>query len=69
MNHETIIYSLKSLESLFESLKILRKEYGDITFKIKQDPDYEKSIKLENLSKLDIIYNHHPKALEYFLGG
>jgi len=57
-----------SLEMLFESLQMLRKEYGAITFKIRQHPDYQKSINLENLSKLDIIHNHHPKALEYFLG-
>lgn len=68
INHDTSIYSMESLELLFESLQILRKEYGAITFKIRQHPDYQKSIKLENLSKLDIIHNHHPKALEYFLG-
>jgi hypothetical protein len=68
INYETSIFSLDSLEQLFESLKILRKEYSAISLKIRQHPDFQKSIKLENRSKLDIIHYHHPKALEYFLG-
>lgn len=68
IDHETSIFSLDSLKQLFDSLMILRKEYSAISLKIRQHPDFQKSIKLENLSKLDIIHNHHPKALEYFLG-
>ena len=67
-NHETSIFSLESLEQLFASLKILRKEYSAISLKIRQHPDFQKSIKLEYLSKLYFVHNHHPKALEYFLG-
>lgn len=68
IDHETSIFSLDSLKQLFDGLMILRKEYSAISLKIRQHPDFQKSIKLEYLSKLYFVHNHHPKALEYFLG-
>ena len=68
INNQTLIYSLDSLQKLIESLEVLRKEYSVLTNKIRQHPDFIRSIELDNRSKLDIIHHHHPKALEYFLG-
>ena len=68
INRETSIYSLESLQSLSESLQVLRKEYSEISKKIRRHPDFLRSIELENRKKLEIIHDHHPKALEYFLG-
>jgi hypothetical protein len=65
--NEKLIYSIRSLQGFMESLLVLRIEYGAVINKIRQHPDYLKAIELENRSKLDIIHNHHPKALEYFL--
>ncbi len=65
--NEKLIYSIDSLQKFMESLKVLRIEYGIVINKIRHHPDYLKAIELENRSKLDIIHNHHPKALEYFL--
>jgi hypothetical protein len=68
IDKSTSIYSLESLEKLFESLSVLRKEYASVTMKIRKNPDFLRSIELENRGKLEIIHKHHPKALEYFLG-
>ena len=68
INNQTFIYSLDSLQKLIDSLYVLRKEYSVLTNKIRQHPDFIRSIELDNRSKLDIIHHHHPKALEYFLG-
>lgn len=68
VDKSTSIYSLESLEKLFISLSVLRKEYAIVTMKIRKNPDFLRSIELENRGKLEIIHKHHPKALEYFLG-
>lgn len=68
INRETSIYSLESLKLLTGSLEVLRKEYSEVSKKIRQHPDFLRSIELENRKKLEIIHDHHPKALEYFLG-
>lgn len=68
INRETSIYSLESLHLLSESLQVLRKEYSEVSKKIRQHPDFLRSTELENRKKLEIIHDHHPKALEYFLG-
>lgn len=68
INRETSIYSLESLQLLTESLEVLRKEYSEVSKKIRRHPDFLRSIELENRNKLEIIHDHYPKALEYFLG-
>lgn len=68
MENEKLIYSLGSLKIFMDSLNVLRIEYSIISNKIRQHPDFLKAIELDNRSKLDIIHNYHPKALEYFLG-
>ena len=68
INRETSIYSLESLKLLTGSLEVLRKEYSEVSKKIRQHPDFLRSTELENRKKLEIIHDHHPKALEYFLG-
>jgi len=68
LHKDTSIYSLESLQRLMESLLVLRQEYALVINKLRQHPDFLKSIELENRSKLEIIHNHHPKALQYFLG-
>ena len=67
-NADTLIYSLKSLEIILSSLQTLRSEYSKIISKIRSHPDLIRSIELDNRSKLEIIHNHHPKALDYFIG-
>jgi hypothetical protein len=68
INRETSIYSLESLHYLKQSLDVLRKESSEVSKKIRLHPDFMLSIELENRKKLEIIHDHHPKALEYFLG-
>lgn len=68
INRETSIYSMESLQLLTWSLKVLRKEYSEVSKKVRQNPDFLRSIELENRKRLEIIHYHHPKALEYFIG-
>lgn len=68
INRETSIYTLESLQHLSESLSVLKREYAEISKKIREHPDLLRSIELENRKKLEIIHDHHPGALEYFLG-
>ena len=68
-NAESRIYSLQNLAVLIDGLEVLRKENANISMKIREHPDFLRSIELDNRSKLNIIHNHHPKALEYFFGG
>ena len=65
---DTSLYSLDSLMKLSKSLILLLEETSSISKMIRANPDLLKSIELNNRSKLEIIYNHHPKALEFFLG-
>lgn len=65
---ETSVYSLESLKHLFAALSTLRKFTYNIEKLIANHEDYKKSIRLENQSKLEIIHQHHPKALNYFIG-
>ncbi len=67
-NMETSIYSIQTLRSLYDKLDNLKFEYFKILNLNRNNSDYLKSIELENRSKLEIIHNHHPRALEYFLG-
>lgn len=67
-NRETAVYTWDSLKALRDSLKLLEREYYLVNEKIQKHPDFLKSLVLENRSKLEIIHNHHPKALEFFLG-
>lgn len=62
------IYSIDSLKVLFESLKLLRKATYRIESLIVKHKDYQKSIQMDNRSKLEIIHQHHPKALNFFIG-
>lgn len=62
------IYSLKSLEILFDQLKFLTKMTHELILKIRNHDDYIKSIKIDNANKLRIIHEYHPKALWYFIG-
>lgn len=66
--NDTQIYSLESLHYLIDSLFVLRQEYTSVSLKIRKNADFLKAIELDNRGKLEIIHNHHPKALEYFLG-
>ena len=68
INKETSVYSIDSLKKLSQSLAVLRAEYAAVFNKIRQHPDYLRSIVLENRNKLEIIQDHELKALEYFLG-
>ena len=61
------IYSIDSLQVLMDRLKVLRTEYASISNKIRKHPDRLKAMELENRFKLEIIHDHHPRALQYFL--
>jgi hypothetical protein len=64
----TAIYSINSLHILAESLELLSTQYALLSHKVRLHPDYQLAIELENRFKLQIIHEHHPRALEYFLG-
>jgi len=67
-NEEKSIYSIESLSKFKSSLNVLKAEMSKINYLIRNNKDFIKSLELENRSKLEIIYSHHPRALEYFLG-
>ena len=62
------VYSLDSLKYLFTALNTLEKFTYRIENLINKHEDYQKSIQMDNRSKLEIIDKHHPKALNYFIG-
>lgn len=65
---DTSIFSIESLETFKSSLEILAYYNSKLEIEIFNNIDYQKSIKLENKSKLEIIHLHHPRALKYFIG-
>lgn len=68
IDHETSVYSIESLRYLFEALKTLEEFTYRVEKLISNDKDYQKSVTMDNRSKLEIIHKHHPKALNYFIG-
>jgi hypothetical protein len=48
-------------------MDVLRKWNSSLMQAIREHRDYLESIRLENQSRLEIIQNHHPKALDFFL--
>lgn len=62
----TSVYSLDSLKSFFESLRTLRRLTYRIEKAITDNEDYRKSLQMDNQSRLEIIYEKHPKALYYY---
>ncbi len=67
IDEESSVYSIESLEYLFTALKVLENFTYRIEKLIADHGDYKKSVMMENRSKLEIIYQHHPKALNYFM--
>ena len=68
IDEESSVYSIESLEYLFTALKVLETFTYRIEKLITNHGDYKKSVMMDNRSKLEIIYQHHPKALNYFMG-
>ncbi len=68
IDEETSVYSIESLEYLFKALKTLETFTYRIEKLIANHSDYSTSVRMENQSKLEIIYKHNPKALRYFIG-
>ena len=68
IDEETSVYSIESLEYLFKALKTLETFTYRIEKLIANHTDYRTSVRMENQSKLQIIYKHNPKALRYFIG-
>ena len=68
MDQESSVYSIESLEYLIKALNILEAFTYRIEKLIDGHEDYQKSDRMDNRSKLNIIYEHHPKALNYFIG-
>ncbi len=67
-NEETFIYTIESLSLLFQALNNLRILTYRLEKNISEHPDFIKSMQMDNRSKLQIIHQHHPKALNYFIG-
>lgn len=67
LDEESSVYSIESLEYLFQGLKTLENFTYRIEKLIADHDDYQKSVRMDNRSKLEIIYQHHPKALNYFI--
>lgn len=67
-NTESSIFSIASLLHFQESLKILEHYNSKLEELIHNNADYQRSVQLENQSKLKIIHEHHPGALKYFIG-
>ena len=67
-DHQTSVYSIDSLQYMFTALKVLDTFTHRIEKLINNHEDYQKSVMMDNRSKLEIIHQHHPKALNYFIG-
>jgi hypothetical protein len=61
------IYSLSDFKNLFRRVNMLRTEHDKLQHLSRVHPTQMRSMELENRFKLEIITNHHPKALNYFL--
>lgn len=61
------IYFIESLRQLFQALKTLEEFTYRIEKLIHEHKDYQKSVELDNQKKLEIIHQHHPQALNYFI--
>ena len=68
IDQETSIYSIESLHLLMNYLEILNKYNSKLEEMIFSNEDYQKTIQMEYKSKLEIIHQHHPKSLKYFIG-
>lgn len=68
LDEESSVYSIESLQYLFMALKTLKEFTYRIEKLIDGNEDYQKSVRMENRAKLQIIDQHHPKALDYFMG-
>lgn len=66
-NKQETIYSIDSLVSICDKLSFFKAQYLILLEQIRNHSDYIKSIEMDNRSKLRIINEHHPKALDYFL--
>lgn len=60
-------FTLSSLQTLFAVLRYFSIQYLNLLKLIRTHKDFVKSIQFDNQSKLRIIHDHHPKALEYFI--
>lgn len=67
-DQQSSVYSLDSLRYLFTALKTLETFTYRVEKLISDHPDHKKSVLMDNRSKLEIIHQHHPKALNYFIG-
>jgi len=67
LDSESNIYSMESLRYFFFSLGVLKQVSSSLLNAIYNNEDYKKSVKLDNINKLNIIHEHHPQALSYFL--
>ena len=67
IDEESSVYSIESLEYLFNALNVLETFTYRIEKLINEHGDYRKSVMMDNRSKLEIIFQHHPKALTYFM--
>lgn len=67
LDEESSVYSIASLKYLFQALKTLEIFTYRLEKLIWDDEDYQKSKRMDNRNKLEIIDKHHPKALDYFL--
>ena len=66
-NQETSVYSIESLRYLFTALKTLVSLTHRVDKLVNKHSDYKKSVMMDNQNKLEIIHQHHPKALNYFI--
>jgi hypothetical protein len=67
IDHESVIYSIDSLAKFFADLKEFRSLSNMLISAIHSHKDYIDSISLANRKKLEIIHQHRPKALEFFI--
>jgi len=64
----TELYSIKSLERLYNQLIYFTEQSHRLMSLIRNHEDFIKSVKVDNAKKLEIIREHPPRAIWYFLG-
>ena len=67
IDQETSVYSISSLRYLFTALNTLVSLTHRVDKLVNSHSDYKKSVMMDNQNKLEIIHQHHPKALNYFI--
>lgn len=67
INHESVIFSIDSLKFFLETLFLFRTYSNKLVSAIHSHEEHIDSKRIANKKKLEIIHQHRPKALDFFI--